>query len=373
MAGDKRYIQSHCGLRGIAASLVVAYHLQFGAATLLPFESATAFFRRGYLWVDLFFILSGFIISLTTQPAGRWLSRAEVVAFLRHRFARIYPLHAFCLFYFTVFLGIAAIYESTTTGAIPARWSGEGMLSLLVELLLLHAWGIGHSIPWNIPSWSISAEIFAYICYPFMLILGLYRIGWAVMLAAAIGFFGWIAASTGSLDIISGLAPFRCLAGFAVGMLLFHWRGCWAALPDWLLTLIQLLAVAAIVTLLALPFNDSFIIAPFALLVGTSWEDRGWVARALSARPFRFLGDISYSIYLNHVCLIQIIFFFWSRLVEKTGIMPADMSRILWIMLVFGVTLLASTVTYRYVERPMRRYLIRGRGERASALPAAVG
>lgn len=64
-----RYIHSHAALRGFAA-LVVAYRLQFGAPHRLAIETATPFFERGYLLVDLFFILSGFVISLTGD-AGR--------------------------------------------------------------------------------------------------------------------------------------------------------------------------------------------------------------------------------------------------------------------------------------------------------------
>lgn len=62
-----RHILSHTGLRGVAAILVVLYHAQFGAGHKLALKTTTTFFSRGYLWVDLFFILSGFIISYTNK------------------------------------------------------------------------------------------------------------------------------------------------------------------------------------------------------------------------------------------------------------------------------------------------------------------
>ena len=144
---ERRYIRAHGGLRGIAACLVVAYHLQF-SDILLPIETATTFFKRGYLWVDLFFILSGFIISYTAWPAGPLLTRAELGQFLRHRVARIYPLHLFCLLYITAFLGAVALMQTVAGRPVmPGRWSAEGMISLSFELALLQAGELGTASP----------------------------------------------------------------------------------------------------------------------------------------------------------------------------------------------------------------------------------
>ena len=85
-------IVAHTGLRGIAALLVVAYHQQFGDFYRLPFELSTSLFKRSYLMVDLFFILSGFIISYVYRAEGSGM-RTSVKSFLFARFARIYPLH----------------------------------------------------------------------------------------------------------------------------------------------------------------------------------------------------------------------------------------------------------------------------------------
>ena len=91
-----RQIHSHAALRGIAAMLVVAYHLQFGGGYRFAFERYTPAFTRSYLFVDLFFILSGFIISYVND-AGRakGVSLGEMRSFMRARVARLYPLHFF--------------------------------------------------------------------------------------------------------------------------------------------------------------------------------------------------------------------------------------------------------------------------------------
>ena len=86
-------IRSHTGLRGVAALCVVGYHQQFMAGYKLPFE---ALFHRAYLMVDLFFVLSGFVLSYV------YSQKIDVRSFYRARFARIYPLHVFALLTLTV-------------------------------------------------------------------------------------------------------------------------------------------------------------------------------------------------------------------------------------------------------------------------------
>jgi len=369
---EKRFIASHCGMRGIAACLVVAYHLQYGAHYLLPVEAATAFFRRSYLLVDLFFILSGFIITFTARPASASFTWPETASFFRHRVARIYPLHIFCLLYIAMALaGFAVLDGLAGKGVTDPHWTGSGLLSLVMEVLLLHAWGVGHAVAWNIPSWSISAEMFSYLLFPVLVAVANTKLWRWSLLVAPLGFFLYIAATSGNLDMIEALAPLRCLAGFMIGMAICRGRGRFRNWPDWVLTTIQLGASGAILALLALPANDVLLILPFALLVATTWTDRGIVARLFSARPIRWLGDLSYSIYLNHVCVIQILWFFWSRTVEKAGILPPDATRIAWIVLVYGATIALSVLTHRYVEGPGRKFLLSRRVARAPIVVSA--
>lgn len=359
MQYEKRYIQSHCGLRGIAAALVVSYHLQFGANYLFHFESATPFFKRGYLWVDLFFILSGFIISFTTVTVDKKFTKNEIARFFRQRFARIYPLHLFCLLYLVSALGIIALLQNAIGSKVnDPHWTSDGAVSLLTEVLLIHAWGFGHNVAWNIPSWSISAEVFAYLLFPALYAAGKHPWARAGMVAGAALFFSWIAITSGDLDIISGAAPFRCLAGFIIGMEIYRARNVFGAMSDSVSSAVQIGAALAIFALLLVPANDVLLIIPFALLVGCTWHDKGAIAKILASRPLQWLGDLSYSIYLNHVCVIQILWFFWGRLTAKFNF-PEPESRLAWIVIVYCTTLLISHFTYRYIEKPARRALSR--------------
>ena len=371
-----RIIESHTGLRGIAALLVVGYHLQFGGGYHLPFEDATAFFERGYLWVDLFFILSGFIISYTAGgDRSQAFTHNETKRFLIARIARVYPLHLFCLGYLVLFSVAQSLIVPLLGAQPPTIWTSENLVRLVRQLLLLDAWGIGPSIGWNIPSWSISAELFAYLAFPLLVTLHVWRPRSARLgfLLVAIGFYAGVAATTGDLDITSGLAPLRCLAGFMLGMLLFYHRDRFLALPDSWLTLLQAASLLLVLAGLMNRWNDVVLIPPFVALVGTSWPDRGLVARLLSLRPIQFLGEISYSVYLNHVCLLQILWFLWARLDKRIDLGLSDaVGRSLWIALAVAVVLLVSTLTYRYVERPAREYLIRRLLHRRPRVPTRV-
>ncbi len=361
MAGKKGYIEAHNGLRGVAALLVVFYHLQFGTDYWLGFETATHFFGQSYLMVDLFFILSGFIISFTAMPDNRRMTRAECIRFFQMRVARIFPLHVFCLLYLSAFFAAFAFYVMWQGQPIDQlRWSPAGAFSFLRELLLLHAWGGEHSPTWNVPSWSISAEFLAYLCFPILVALFLIKRVELIFAAMAVGFFCYIGSTTGDLDIIAGLSGLRCLSGFVLGMLVFKYRGLMEALSNTQLTVIQIVSAVAAFYVLAADKNDVLAIPAFTLFVAATWSDRGVIAKWLGAQTFQFLGKISYSIYLNHFCLIQILSFFWSRLGENLPLDPWII-RTLWLSLVVMVTLISSAMTFRWVEQPTRRYLMKRR------------
>lgn len=354
-----RYIRSHAALRGVAALLVVAYHLQFGASHRLAIETATPFFERGYLLVDLFFILSGFVISLTSDAdRTRPFTGQEVRQFYAARVARIYPLHLFCLcFVVAATLALAQLRQWHHPGA-PAPWIDAGAArSLVAELFLVQAWipGAPH---WNIPSWSISAELVAYAAFPLILVLRarLPRLAPWLLAFLPLAFYLSVLLGSGSLDIIAGLAPLRCLGGFMIGIILYDLRHATASWSDGMVAGCQLVAVAGIVAVLATRCPDPVVIPPFALLVIATWQDRGPVPRLLRHRVFSRSGELSYSIYLTHVCLIGIIVPLWYSLMARVGLRD-DMSRIALIAVCVAAVLMASQWTYAHVEQTGRRRL----------------
>jgi peptidoglycan/LPS O-acetylase OafA/YrhL len=347
-------IRSHTGLRGIAALLVVFYHFHF-AQPHLAFEDWTAFFERGYLMVDLFFVLSGFIISYVYDVPGKPIMK--FVPFLMKRLIRLYPLHLFCLFLYL--FSKVALYGLFAASGRPVElfWDDADPLKFLAQLLLIQPW-LNSEPGWNIPSWSIGTEIFAYCLFPLAArALRLWpRIAGLALLGASIGFYAWVATGTGSLDIVYGTAPLRCLAGFLLGMLVYQQRSLVAALPVAVLSAGQIAALAAILWCLAVPVNDVLLIPPFLVLVAFTWTDAGWLARQLSRPPFQFLGEISYSVYLTHFSVVLLLFPVTLSLGSRLGLDPLT-ARAIWFVVGTAAVIVFSFGTYRLVEVPARKWL----------------
>jgi peptidoglycan/LPS O-acetylase OafA/YrhL len=152
-------IRQLTGIRIIAALWVLGYHYKnhFGETLAAPSWLADIF-AHGYLAVDLFFVLSGFI--LTHKYADTPINRFDLSAyknFLAKRLARIYPVHVACL------AGMAALVTVSATGGLdPDRYNASGFL---MDISLTRTF-FGASQGWNTPAWSLSAEWFAYILFP---------------------------------------------------------------------------------------------------------------------------------------------------------------------------------------------------------------
>ncbi len=151
-------IRSLTGLRGIAAIFVAIYHAFYFMVSNQADDSLhVVFLRHGYLAVDLFFVLSGYVMALTYAPlfAGgfRTLAFAD---FLWRRIGRIYPA------YITVTVFVM-LYSMAIT-----PWHGtDSGVNLIVNALLIQSWGFGGSIVG--PSWSVSAELAAYLSFPLLI------------------------------------------------------------------------------------------------------------------------------------------------------------------------------------------------------------
>jgi peptidoglycan/LPS O-acetylase OafA/YrhL len=361
-ASAKGQIRSHTGLRGVAALLVVAYHQEFGPFYKLPFELSTNVFRRSYLMVDLFFILSGFIISYVYRAdRATRMSGAETRSFLFTRFARIYPLHFVSAVYMLLF-AVGSTTVLALSGHSYQPLHAKDLTDWLLQLVLLNAWIPGYDA-WNIPSWSISAEMFAYLLFPAIVTAHVIkdRLSRAALLSISLAFYAYIAATSGSLDIIAGLAPLRCIAGFGLGMIIYHHRSQVLRASDFVLSAIQVVALLWACWALVYKVSDPLIIPAFVLIVATTWPDRGLAAKLLSLRPFQWLGKISYSVYLLHVPIGATLWFFWVHIEPRLGLAP-PMTRSIWLVMIFGAVLTGSGFTYRYIELPARRALTRWRG-----------
>lgn len=342
------------GLRGIAAWWVVLYHFHAYLAPHLGGAAMTAV-NLGYFAVDLFFVLSGFILSHVHNRDFPRLSVEGVNRFLTIRLARIYPLHLFVLL---LYLSIPfAVQAFSTKQVIEERYSA---ISFVANLFLVQAWGFIDDYSWNIPSWSISAEWFAYLTFP-LIAFGMTRLegignprykaitavlGFAACLGAMQAFFDALGRDTLKHSTFD-FGAVRCILEFAAGCFLYklHETRVLSPLP----------ARIAFAVLAALFIARGAGEADYALLVAAcgllicGLTGPGLSTKILSLRPAVFLGEISYATYIIHYYVYDIFKLALVRAGETTSL------ALVWGT--FAAILAISALLSRFIERPARRMM----------------
>jgi peptidoglycan/LPS O-acetylase OafA/YrhL len=329
--------------RGIAAWWVVLYHLR-GALAALP-NAAEAVLAKGYLAVDFFFLLSGFVLALSHGERLRSGGIAVVPDFLRRRIARIWPLHAVMLG-FAMLLLVALRASGRSAPEFPLR-------ELPAHLLLVQAWGVADPLRWNDPAWSISCELMAYLLFPlWAMAINWRRCGTPLLLGAigalllALGAaFALHGADTLGQDI-PHLGVLRCLLEFATGTLVHALWQRWRAHPAG----VGGLAVAAVfgtawaagvAETLAVPA----MLAALLLALACSAGARG---NRLEVPLLHRLGEISYGTYLSHFLL----WFAFKLAFVRTATIGWPLAAC-YLLLVLA----ASVALHHWVERPAQRWI----------------
>lgn len=346
------------GLRGVAAIVVLVYHAFEAFAT----SQLDQVVNHGYLAVDFFFILSGFVIGYAYDE--RW-DKMSVKDFLKRRVIRLHPM---------VILGavIGAImfyfqdYAPWNVSAVP-------VISLLLATLLsaflipmtpgTEIRGIGEMFPLNGPSWSLFFEYIGNILYA-VLIRRLTTNALAVLVfLAALGLAGFaVFGPLGSIGVgwtlmdsgfFGGLL--RLLFSFSAGLLLSRiFKPTYIKGAFWICTLV-------IIALLSLPriggdklwINGVYesicviIVFPVLVFVGASGRTTG----KGTARLCKFLGDISYPLYMVHYPFLY-LYYAW----VKNGNLSFQQSLPGAIAFVAGSILLAW-LSLKLYDEPVRKFL----------------
>jgi peptidoglycan/LPS O-acetylase OafA/YrhL len=284
-------------LRGFAALAVVMQHFSAAAQQFTP-HWIPSLVPHGYMAVDFFFVLSGFIMCLTYLPAFEADGIRAFPGFLLKRVARIVPLNVFVLLALMV-LGLISHAASGTNIFFNDR---SLAFDLPANILMVQGLGIGTNL--NGPSWSISTEFAAYVLFPLFIVLVFNRrrlVSAATLLVALVALSAHAFRSPGfHLENISiGDQVLYCFTEFVLGMgsyILYQWRRtggrpagdlevglCLVATAIGLVTGIDLLVA---------------LLCPF-IVVATALN-RGVFARLLSGGVPYFLGLVSFSIYLIH-------------------------------------------------------------------------
>ncbi len=369
--GQAPYFAVLDSLRGICAMMVVLFHFHANShIENLPLV------RNSWLFVDFFFVLSGFVIAAnyTTRLQNKDVS---IWRFMGLRLARLYPLHLFMLGVFVATEALMLAVRPMLANADRIPFEGTRSLSLLPENALLlqslgRPFGLSGVESWNVPSWSISAEVWAYLVFAIALIAGyqairLYRAFAFLVIPAAI-----IALNSGSINLVTDGGVFRCIMGFGVGTVL--WQLFQRFRPDQRVTGRWEIPVFAGMVLFVsyAPTYGVTLLAPvvFGIVLWVFSAEQGLLSRVFSTKGFLLMGVLSYSIYMVHSYLHARLKNLTTLLEQQSGLelfSPSEGNQ-------FGTTLLAgdlfvvtgcvltvivSYVTWKFVEMPGQR-LVRG-------------
>lgn len=355
-------IRSLTTLRYFAAIWVIFFHFRafFPASGI----ESWAMLLYGLLGVDFFFVLSGFILAhvyLDKFTSGR----LDYWSFIVRRVGRIYPMHVFTLL-LMIGLGIlAAKADLQFHPWDPSLWmqraGGEIIRALFAQLTMIHAWGATAGLLFNLPSWSISAEWFAYLLFPVFLILLVRKraspllilvICISILLAMDLAnqvFFGrTLMKTTWNLGVL------RIAPEFALGIALYRYgrRFTFGPLGS---KVAFLCGIGTILALTALTAPHVAIVIGLAFIVFAAADAERYRQFAVLKHPFGvLLGEISYSVYMLHFPAGVLLFHALPG-VRATNSPVLAMASIL--MATIGITVL-SWISYRLIEVPGRRLLI---------------
>ncbi|MFM7430866.1 MAG: acyltransferase family protein [Flammeovirgaceae bacterium] len=369
------YLTTLTPLRGIAALLVVIFHSNL---MLMPFVEPFAkpnLINAGWLWVDFFFVLSGFIIFYVYGESFRnALNAKSYWKYIKARFARVYPLHFFTLLWCLICATIILHYAN---GVAPFYATMFNPFAAVPSLFFLQSLGLYMTAPLNSPSWSLSTEWWVYMIFPLLVpfFSRLKNIGMILTLVGIASFYLFIKyvlspihsfpPGATTINVLTDFGFFRCLAGFLAGMLLFRVYQQSVGVNFFKKSWVFLLFFIGVLIAMHVGMEDVIIVAFFPFILLTAAYNTTTVKKALDTTVLQRLGDWSFSIYMVHVPIMFIFWIFQVRANPTTyAIFPPisdgspDYLMVLWVcLIVITLTLLVASITYRYIEVPARNYL----------------
>lgn len=367
-ADTKPHYELLDGLRGVAALVVIWYHLFEGFATS-PLDQRM---NHGYLAVDFFFILSGFVVGYAYDD--RWRRRTLTFGgFVKRRLVRLHPM---------VVLG-AVLGAVTFCLQGCTQWNGTHVaLSMVVLSLVLHLFllpavpgagpevqGNGEMYPLNGPTWSLFFEYVGNLCYAlflrrlptrwlaaFVALTGLLLTLFAVGNGSGYGHLG-VGWTLAGWNFPGGLL--RMLFAFPMGLLLSRvFRPVPIRGAFWIcsLTVAALLAVPYVGGASAMWMNGLYdalcavVLFPLVVWLGASGKATDRATSGLC----KFLGDISYPVYVIHYPFMY-LFFAWLWGGEAISLAAA------WPVAVglFAGSIVLAWAALRWYDEPVRRWLAR--------------
>jgi peptidoglycan/LPS O-acetylase OafA/YrhL len=343
-------IRALTGVRGVAAAIIVVYH--YGDVQLATGGTASYFrIPYGYLIVDLFFMLSGYVMALTYREAFSHLTGKAFATFLLKRVARLYPAYFVVGLFYLV--KIAAGLSGDKLDMYSAwDWTGN--------LLMMTGWGL-YIHPVIGVAWAASAEMGSYLLLPILMAFTLRKNTLVAGLAVLAAFVAIYAVSVsgrgsgGSLDVVNGNSFYpllRAVAGFTLGLAIFRFSGVVDRLSMAVQDTLILAILIGIVAVVMLSPTDLPLYVLFIPLVALLSRDGRLALVLFGNAPVYRLGVISYSIYLIHPLFVSFAVRTWRHFGQQEVVYIAAAA------VCFAVIWLLSELCYRMVEMPGRKAVV---------------
>jgi peptidoglycan/LPS O-acetylase OafA/YrhL len=351
------------GLRGVAALLVVAFHIFDGD---LSFDTVSRPMNHGYLAVDFFYMLSGFVMGYAYDDR---MGSMSLVSFFKRRLVRLHPMVVIgsiigaIFFYF----GVSEMFPNvakTGFGMLLAATALGAMLIPTPASLEVRGWE--ESYPLNGPAWSLLFEYIANVAYalfirrfPPVVLGGLAVVFGGVLAYLIIGSgegtvnFGWLMTVDHQLK---GLV--RVAFPFITGLFLFRFGKTIRVKHAFILASVALLVALPLPRIGAMttPWVNGVyeclvlvVLMPLVVLIGAGGRSQS----ATGDKFCEFLGDLSYPLYLVHYPMMY-VYYAW---LKNTA--PALDKKIPVAIGVYVASIVLGYVVMRFVDTPVRRRLAR--------------
>lgn len=375
-AGHPSSIDSLTSLRGFLALWVVFFHFWNDILALFPGAKVlTPLAQQGHFAVPVFFILSGFVLAYNYAHQLSPLGIRSYGRFLLMRLARIYPVHLFTLLFVVLMVVVCRAKGWQHTDA------GYGAGDFVLNVFLAQTWVPGYQLNWNYPSWSISSEWFAYLCFPLICVTILRRV---TTRFRAYAFLALCVSAMVGLYVFGNEMPFRPLIQviptFLAGTAIFASQVYGSrpprdanrsilrkrnvnslTSPGRLLTLVYrpdflLLLLAGVLLLTHGPLMVTLLLTGFVVLVYQLARQPNDCSILWTNRFAVYLGEISYSLYMAHALAQKVCY----KLLPTAQFLGATLGIRLGVLGAY-VAIIAAMIlgTYYLVERPSRRSLRR--------------
>lgn len=342
--------------RGIAAICVAMTHMHYvGSIAELDF------FRGSWLFVEFFFVLSGFVLT----HGYAFKENLTFKQFAISRTFRIFPLHIAMLFVFLTLEIGKLIAEQYGFHFASGVFSGTTAISEIIpNLFLLQSWTEYTVTSFNIPSWSLSIEYYVYMLFFVTLFLkgGARIVLWmSIVIAVAYLFINNISLFTGWVE--------RGLYSFFIGALTYliykNMKNYMIKIPSYVFTFFELVCVMLVIFIVALDAQSSSTTGPllFSFTIFVFSFEKGIISQFFKHKVFIFFGKISYSIYMTHMAIwvsAMAFFLFLSKILGFNivpmieGVRFIDFGSTILsnvaVLVNFAIIVLVSKFTYNKVE-----------------------